>query len=43
MTGVIVLMVAEVHSNWNHLLAELARWKEVSRDGALLSYPTASH
>lgn len=42
-TEVIVLMVAHVHSNWNDLLAELARWKGISRGGSLLGYSTASH
>jgi len=28
-----VLMVDLVHSNWNQLLAELARWKQLYRGG----------
>ena len=43
LTEVIVLMVAEVQSNWNVLLSELSRWKGLSRVGALLSYSTTSH
>jgi hypothetical protein len=30
-----MLMVADVHSNWDQLLAELSRWKELPTDGSL--------
>ena len=33
-----MLMVALVHSNWNSLRAELARWKSLSREGNLIAY-----
>lgn len=32
MTEVNMLMVAQVQSNWNQLLAELSRWKDLNRD-----------
>ena len=38
-----MLMVALVHSNWNQLLSELSRWKNVSGGDNLLSYSTVSH
>lgn len=34
-------MVAQVESNWNLILYELARWKELPRDDALVKYSTA--
>ena len=36
-------LVALVHSNWNLLLAELARWNQLSREANPLAYSTASH
>jgi hypothetical protein len=30
-------LVAQVHSNWNNLIAELARWKDLARDNNRLS------
>lgn len=35
-----MLMVALVRSNWNLILLELARWKELSRGDAGLVYST---
>ncbi len=38
-----LFLVAVVHSNWNHILAELSRWKELSRGGKLFAYFTAQN
>ena len=36
-------MVAKIHSNWNLILLELNRWKQLFRIEHLVSYSTASH
>ena len=36
-------LVARVHSNWNNLRAELARWKALSRSGNLFASSTAQY
>lgn len=41
-TEVVVLMVAQVQSNWNPLLSELSHWIQLSRGEYLLSYSTAA-
>jgi hypothetical protein len=36
-------MVAQIESNWNLILLELSRWKNISRGEDLLSSSTAQH
>ena len=36
-------MVAQVHSNWELILAELSRWKSLSGVANLLTYSTAQN
>jgi hypothetical protein len=33
-------MVAQVHSNWNLLLAEISRWIQLDREVPVVSYST---
>jgi hypothetical protein len=33
-----MLMVAQVESNWNLILSELSRWKELTKGGTLATY-----
>ena len=42
-TEVIMLMVTEVHSNWNQLLVEFSRWIQLSRGTTVVGYSTATH
>jgi hypothetical protein len=37
-----MLMVAYVQSNWNLLLKELSRWKQLSSSGTLSNYSTTA-
>jgi hypothetical protein len=37
-----MLMVAQVHSNWNDILAELSRWLQLNREATGLVYFTAA-
>jgi|GEM_PF-6151991 len=37
-----ILMVAQVHSNWNYILAELSRWKMLTRGEPPILYSTAA-
>jgi hypothetical protein len=41
-TEVKMLMVAQVHSNWNDILAELSRWLQLNREATGLVYFTAA-
>lgn len=43
MTEVIVLLVAQVQTNWNELCTELVRWLHISREITPLSHPTARY
>ena len=42
-TEVIILMVTQLDSNWNLILSELSRWKELVSGEPLLAYPTVPH
>ncbi len=37
-----IILVALVHLNWNNILQELSRWKQLSRERKELAYSTGA-